>query len=382
MHCILVEMERYLQERIRRDLARKMVLLSGPRQVGKTFLAKALMATFKRPQYLNYDQPDDARIIHGQSWAADADLLVLDEIHKMRGWKPFLKGAVDTRPTGQSILVTGSTRLDTFRQSGESLAGRYFPFHLYPLSVKELAGQMAPTDALVQLNRLGGFPEPFLAGSEIEAARWRNQYYSDLVREDILEFSRIQEVRAMRLLVEMLRHRVGSPLSQASLAGDLKIAPNTLRSYLDILESLQVIFMIRPFHANVARAIQKEPKVYFYDSGHVVGDDGIRLENTVAVSLLKHADYRREVLGEAVTLHYVRTKDQREVDFALAGPEGVTTLIEVKLSDDHPAPGLKYLSRALDGATALQVVQNLRQPQAVGGIQIVRAADWLASLSA
>ena len=375
-------MERYLQERIRRDLTRKMVLLSGPRQVGKTFLAKALMATFKRPQYLNYDQPEDARIIHGQSWAADADLLVLDEIHKMRDWKPFLKGAVDTRPAGQSILVTGSARLDTFRQSGESLAGRYFPFHLYPLSVKELAGQMAPTDALVQLNRLGGFPEPFLSGSEIEAARWRNQYYSDLVREDILEFSRIQEVRAMRLLVEMLRHRVGSPLSQASLAGDLKIAPNTLRSYLDILESLQVIFMVRPFHANVARAIQKEPKVYFYDSGHVVGDDGLRLENTVAVSLLKHADYRREVLGEVVTLHYVRTKDQREVDFALAGPDGVTALIEVKLSDDHPAPGLKYLSRALNGATALQVVQNLRQPQAVGGIQIVQAADWLASLSA
>jgi predicted AAA+ superfamily ATPase len=178
-----------------------------------------------------------------------AQLLVLDEIHKMHGWKPFLKEAVDTRPAGQSILVTGSARLDTFRQSGESLADRYFPFHLYPLSVKELASQMAPTDALVQLNRLGGFPEPFLSGSEIEAARWRNQYYSDLVREDILEFSRIQEVRAMRLLVEMLRHRVGSPLSQTSLAGDLKIAPNTLRSYLDILESLQIIFMVRPFHA-------------------------------------------------------------------------------------------------------------------------------------
>ena len=375
-------MERYLQERIRRDLARKMVLLSGPRQVGKTFLAKALMAAFKRPQYLNYDQPDDARIIHGQHWAADADLLVLDEIHKMRGWKPFLKGVVDTRPAGQAILVTGSARLDTFRQSGESLAGRYFPFHLYPLSVKELAGQMAPADALVQLNRRGGFPEPFLSGSEIEAARWRNQYYSDLVREDILEFSRIQEVRAMRLLVEMLRHRVGSPLSHASLAGDLKLAPNTLRSYLDILESLQVIFMVRPFHANVARAIQKEPKVYFYDSGHVVGDDGVRLENTVAVSLLKHADYRREVLGEAVTLHYVRTKDRREVDFALAGPDGVTTLIEVKLSDDRPAPGLNYLSRALAGAAAFQVVQNLRQPQTRGAIHVVRAADWLASLSA
>lgn len=359
-----------------------MVLLSGPRQVGKTFMAKALMQEFKRPQYLNYDNLDDARIVQGRTWAADADLLVLEEIHKMRDWKTFLKGTVDTCPSKQAILVTGSARLDTFRQSGESLAGRYFPFHIYPLSVKELSGQLASAEALTQLNRLGGFPEPFLSGSESEAARWRNQYYGDLVREDILEFSRIHEVRAMRLLVELLRRRVGSPLSHASIAGDLKIAPNTLRTYLEILESLHVIFLVRPFHMNVARAIQKEPKVYFYDSGYVDGDKGIRLENTVALSLRKHVDYLREVTGETVTLHYVRTKEKREVDFALASQEAVTTLIEVKLSDDNLAPGLKYLSAALGVPSSFQLVQNLRQPQSIGAIHIVKAADWLASLSA
>ena len=88
---------------------------------------------------------------------------------------------------------------------------------------------MKPHEALFRLNRLGGFPESFLSGSDTEAARWRNQYYTDRVRENILEFSRIHEVRTIRLLLEMLRERVGSPLSYTSLAGDLQVAPNTIR---------------------------------------------------------------------------------------------------------------------------------------------------------
>jgi len=222
-------MNRYLYDPIHKDLLKKMVIVTGPRQVGKTWLAKELMKEFRNPQYLNYDHLDDARIIRSQTWSLDADLLVLDEVHKMKEWKGFIKGSYDTRPAGQSILITGSARLDTFRQAGESLAGRYFSYRLHPLSVRELKDSLPPREALKLLNRLGGFPEPFLSGSETEAARWRKQYYTDLIREDILEFSRIHEIKAIRLLVEMLRERVGSPLSYTSLAGDLQIAPNTVR---------------------------------------------------------------------------------------------------------------------------------------------------------
>ena len=375
-------MNRYLYDPIHKDLVKKMVILTGPRQVGKTWLAKDLMKEFRHPQYLNYDHLDDARIIRSQTWSLDADLLILDEVHKMKEWKGFVKGSYDTRPAGQSILITGSARLDTFRQAGESLAGRYFSYRLHPLSVRELKDSLPPREALKLLNRLGGFPEPFLSGSETEAARWRKQYYTDLIREDILEFSRIHEIKAIRLLVEMLRERVGSPLSYTSLAGDLQIAPNTVRKYVDILESLCIIFLVRPFHSNIARAVLKEPKVYFFDSSYVMGDEGIRLENTCAVSLLKHVQYLQDTAGEDLSLCYLRTRDGREVDFALCQENRNTVLIEVKLAGNRPSPGLLYFQKRMPGVPAFQLVQNLRQEESVDGVSIISAERWLSELAA
>lgn len=375
-------MKRYLYDSIRNDLAKKMVLLTGPRQVGKTYLAKELSATFQKPVYLNFDALIDAKIIQAHSWPFNADLLVFDEIHKMKSWKHFLKGVYDTRLAHQAMLVTGSSRLDTFRQSGESLAGRYYHVRLHPLSVKELQGIMAPFDAVCLLNRLGGFPEPFLSGSEVEAARWRRQYYTDLIREDILEFSRLHEARAMRLLVELLRTRIGSPISFTSIAGDLQIAPNTVKKYIEILESLHVIFLIRPFHANVARSVLKEPKLYFYDTGFLQDDEGVRFENTCAVCLLKHVQFLRDVKGESVSLHYIRTKDQREIDFAISRAGKLVQLVEVKLSDTAVSPTLKYFVNKIPDVSAVQLVHNMRQEQSLHGISLVPAGLWLSDLSA
>jgi predicted AAA+ superfamily ATPase len=300
----------------------------------------------------------------------------------MKDWKNFLKGIFDTRPGHQNILVTGSARMETFRQTGDSLAGRYFHYRLNPISVKELGGTLSPHEAVSSLNTLGGFPEPFLAGSQEEADRWRRQYYTGLVREDILDFSKIQEIRAIRLLLEMLRKRVGSPVSCTSLSGDLQIAPNTVRKYISILESLYIVFSIRPFHQNIARTILKEPKIYFYDSGFIDMDEGHRFENTVAVCLLKHVQYLQDAKGKDINLHYIKTKDDKEIDFAISEEGLLTHGIEAKLSETSLSPHLRYFGNKLPGTSLIQLVHNLQQEKEINGALITPAGEWLAQLAA
>ena len=376
-------MKRYLDDRVRLDMAQKMVFLTGPRQVGKTTLSQQLMVQ-TGGQYLNYDVAADRALILKQRWRPQAALLVLDEIHKMPHWKSWLKGVYDGKPAAQRLLVTGSARLDTFRQSGESLAGRFFGIRLHPISVREWCEQTgAQADAaLTHLLERGGFPEPCLAESLEQAERWRRQYFDGLVRDDVLEFSRIQEVNTIKLFAQMLRSRVGSPLSLASIARDLAVSPVTLKKYLDILEALFVVFVVRPWHDNIARSVLQAPKVYFYDTGLVEGDEGIRFENLMATALLKHVQWQHDVLGREAGLHYIRTKDDAEVDFVLSEKNQLTQLVECKLSDDKPHRGLRRFALQHPAAQANQVVRNLRHSYSLGDLSLRRADEFLNGLLA
>jgi predicted AAA+ superfamily ATPase len=376
--------KREFTENLRRDLGRKLVVLTGARQAGKTTLARQLMAGFELAQYLNWDVPADRQLIAQQAWSPKARLLVFDEIHKMRNWKAFLKGAWDGRTKGQAMLVTGSARMETFRQGGESLAGRYYTWRLHPFSVRELMATQGLTaaDALARLLERGGFPEPCLADSATDAARWRAQYATDLVREDVLDFSRVHEVRALQLLFDMLRERVGSPLKLSNLAQALQISPTTAARYIEILEALYIVFRVTPWHRDVARSLLKEPKIYFLDTGLVKGDAGIRLENAVAAMLLKHCHHRQDAEGKAVTLHTIRDKERHEIDFVLAEGETVTDLVEVKLSDPTPSAYLHRMAERFAPARAVQIVAELRQPAQHGQIEVASADGWLARLAA
>ncbi len=375
-------MKRSIDPQIRRDLQQKMVLLTGPRQVGKTTLSQQLLAEFPGGQYLNFDVAAHRAVIQAQSWRHSAPLLVLDEIHKMPDWKNWLKGVVDGRAPGQAVLVTGSARMDTFRQTGASLAGRYFRLRLHPVSVREWseASQVAPQQALTHLLSRGGFPEPVLASTEADAQRWRADYFTGLVREDVLEFSRLHEVNAMRLFAEMLRSRVGSPLSLASIARDLQLSPVTLGRYLDILEALFIVFVVRPWHRNIARATLQAPKVYFYDTGLVLGDEGLRFENLVACHLLKNVHWQQDTRGAAADLHYIRTKDDAEVDFCLSEGDTLTHLVECKLADAKPHRALGRFAAQWPQAQAIQLLRDCPVEADIGGLQVRDAAPWLAAL--
>jgi uncharacterized protein len=367
-------MERKQKTIIMKDLKKKMVFLTGPRQVGKTWLAKDISKSFSNSVYLNYDSLDDRKIIKKEAWLPKTELLILDEIHKMPGWKNYLKGVYDTRPEHMMILITGSARLETFRQSGDSLAGRYFTHRLLPLSPSEIN-----SDDLEKFMKRGGFPEPFLAEDDTEADRWRMQYIDGLIRTDILDFERIHDLKAIQLILRLLRSKVSSPVSYKSIAEDVGVALNTVRKYIQILEALYIVFRVPPFSSNIARSIIKEPKIYFFDTGMVEGDEGVRFENMVAVSLLKYAYGMVDYKGKPYSLNYLRTKEGAEVDFCLVNNDKPELMIEAKRSDPVPGKSILYFNNKY-GIPGLQAVLHLKHEKVEKGIEIRRGADYLKSL--
>lgn len=365
-------------EQIRKDIEKKIVFIVGPRQVGKTWLAHEVGKQYDNTTYLNYDSFEDHQIIKSESWLRSTDLLILDELHKMPGWKNYLKGVFDTKLENLKILVTGSARLDTIRQAGDSLAGRFFTHRLLPFSISELQNDPLSSNIDRFLKR-GGFPEPFLAADETDVKRWRNQYIDGLIRIDILDFERIHDLRAIQMVLELLRRKVGSPVSFASIAGDVGISPTTVIKYINILEALYIIFKVTPYSRNIARSILKEPKIYFFDNGLVVGDEGVVLENFVALSLLKHVLGRLDYKGESLELKYLRTKDGKEVDFCLVSGSQVIQAIEVKNRDAGLSRNLKYFS-AKYGFNGVQIVRELKRERTIENIEIRQAHSFLKKL--
>jgi uncharacterized protein len=371
---------RYLTESLQRDLKSKLVLLAGPRQCGKTTLAKSLLDT--RGQYLNWDIARDRKIIRSIGWPKDASLVVLDELHKAPKWKNFLKGVVDEHGNKPPLLVTGSARLDALRRGGDALTGRQHFYRLHPVDIAESARFLPDLSLDKRVRRLmasGGFPEALL--NPRQAARLLNDRLEFATREDLRELSRVSSWRGPTDLVELLRERVGKPVNYDNLAQSLGISPPTAKSWVELLEKLYVIFLLPPYSSQLSRSIRKDRRVFFYDCAAAYDDtSGAQLENLVACCLLKFVQYRRDSVGDNLDLYYLRDKESRELDFVVTQNRRVRWLIEVKASDDKPGNGLKYYADKLKPKQSLQLVLNLDQPQERGGIKILPLGAWLESL--
>lgn len=342
-------MKRYLNEQVIKDLSKKMVFLGGPRQVGKTTLALQILKN--RQNYLNWDIPEHReKILKGE--LPVGDMIVLDEIHKYRSWRNYLKGLYDYGKYGRKVLVTGSARLDFYRFGGDSLQGRYHFLRLHPLSVAETG--MGTQKDFMKLLELGGFPEPFLGKSGIEAKRWSREYRTRLIREDLLSLEKVQDIGNLELLVMRLPELVGSPLSLNALREDLQISHKTISQWMNILERLYAIFRLMPFGAPKIRAVKKECKHYHYD-WTLVQDMSKRFENMVASHLLKWVHYEEDTKGRNVELRYFRDLEGREVDFVVVEDGKAILIIECKWSDDDVNKTLIYLKRKFPQARAWQL---------------------------
>ena len=334
-------------------------------------------------QYFNYDFAAHRLLLMEKSWDRRKALVIFDELHKMDQWKAWLKGIYDVEGMPPGILVTGSAKLDAFRKTGDSLAGRHFQFRLHPVDFKEALAvtDLSRDEIFTRLMTMGGFPEPFLKGTRSYYNRWKRSHIDLILKEELLTLTSLRDIQAIETLIELLRTRVGSPVSALSLARDLQKSPNTIRHWLRLLEDLYVIFKLVPYHKNIARALLKEPKYYFYDNGMVQGDEGVKLENLVACALLKEIQRAQDVDGANLDLQFIRSKDGHEIDFLITREKQPHQLIEVKWKDAGLSRNFKKFLAA-ETLSRVQVVGQLMQSKSFpGGERIEPAKEFLGGIS-
>jgi hypothetical protein len=322
-----------------------MVLVGGPRQVGKTTFALGLLgkrADETHPAYMNWDHPSVPPRLRKAELPVGQPLVLLDEIHKYVRWRNLLKGIYDTEKTRRKILVTGSARLDYYRKGGDSLAGRYRYFRLHPLSLREVNSSPTPAD-LETLLAFGGFPEPYFARDAADHRIWHRDRLSRVVREDLRDLEHVREITLVEHLVDLLPSRVGSRLSIKSLCEDLQVDHKTADRWLRILENLYVCFRISPYGPPRVRAVKKAQKLYLWDWSSVE-DEGPRFENLVACQLLKYCHWVEDTEGYSMELRFLRDTDKREVDFVVLRNRKPLFAVECKTGEKSVGEALRYFA--------------------------------------
>ena len=386
--------DRCLTAPITDDLRKKMVFVGGPRQVGKTTLARTLVgASFKEPAYFNWDKKEDRRLIMASQWPGNAELIILDELHKYKTWKRFIKGEYDTRKDTQHFIVTGSARLDIYRKGGDSLMGRYHYYRMHPFTLAELLAKKnaivpfkelplmatAAGKDLALLNKFGGFPEPLLSQNERGLRRWHNERNERLFREDIRDVELIHDVGKMQVLCDMLPSKVGSLLSINSIREDLELSHRAISRWLSILEAFYYQFRIYPFARTSFRALKKEPKLYLWDWSEI-GDEAARFENLVGSHLLKLVHWLHDCEGYKANLYFLRDTAKREVDFLVTVDEKPWFAVEVKTQDESVSQNLRYFRERLKIPFTYQVLKKEGVEWINNGIRVISADKLLSAL--
>lgn len=380
-------MQRIYQEVIKRHLKEfeQMVFLSGPRQAGKTTIARNVVEDYNG-LYLNWDIVEDRdkilsapqellKNLNLQVASTQNPLIIFDEIHKYADWKNYLKGLYDYTQWHSKVpmIVTGSARLDIYKKGSDSLMGRYFPYRVHPLSVREVTtppterqleeaiqAPIQPTEEPYEaLWKFGGFPEPFLRQNTRFHKQWTGLRFQQLFREDIRDLSAIREIDQMELLAYTLQQQTGQLVNYSSLARKIRVADQTIRRWMAILDAFFFCFTVPPWSRNIPRSLLKDPKIYLWDWS-VIHDEGAKFENFMASHLLKACHFWTDTGLGQYDLFFLRTKDGKEADFLVTKDALPWFLVEAKLGKTTSlSKNLIYFHEQLATQHAFQVVYDM-----------------------
>jgi uncharacterized protein len=358
-----------------------MLFLAGPRQVGKTTISQLLLEQ-TNGLYLNWDNPSDRLLVLGpyqniidkcgaKKLGEPNQLIIFDEVHKYKDWKNHIKGFYDQYKNNYNIVVTGSAKLDIYHKGADSLMGRYFPYTIHPLSLRECLDPRIELNEFIQkpiidnkkiyerLFEYGGFPDPFIQQSPAFSQQWQSTRFKQLIREDLRDLSLIQDIAQLEVLAQLLQLQAGQLCSYNSLSNKIRVSDQTIRRWISLLEATYFCFAIRPWTKNVSRSLLKEPKIYLWDWS-VIDDKGAKFENFIACHLQKYIYFLTETGCGKFKLHFLRDKEKREVDFLVVKNDKPWLMVETKFSDDsHISSNLKIFQNQIQAKYVFQVAHNM-----------------------
>jgi predicted AAA+ superfamily ATPase len=345
------------------------VALLGPRQVGKTTLALSLATEAdKSVLYLDLELPSDrAKLADPELYLSDYEdrLVILDEIHRLPGIFQTLRGLIDRRKrkgkrTGQFLLL-GSASIDLLQQSAETLAGRIAYMELTPFLESEVVG-FSPNASQALWVR-GGFPDSFLAETEVQSFEWRAAFIQTYLERDVPSLGPRIPAETLHRFWQMLAHNQGQMLNAAQLAAGLGISGQTVARYLDIMVDLLLVRRLQPWASNVGKRLVRSPKVYVRDSGLLHALLGIRDQETLLGHPVVGASWEGMLIENILSTipantqaWFYRTAIGAEIDLVVEFSSKERWAIEIKRSLGNPAPSKGFYIGCGDIHATRQIV--------------------------
>jgi uncharacterized protein len=385
---------RLLESRIAQALAKyPVVALLGPRQCGKSTLAKKILSGKSRVTYLDLERPSDmAKLQDPEAYFElhKGNLVCLDEVQRSPDIFPVLRSIVDERRKPGQFLVLGSASRDLLRQSSETLAGRIAYLELTPFTAMEVSPGDAPQH---KLWLRGGFPKSIQAGSDVDSFEWRQNFIRTFMERDIPALAPGFSPAAISRLLSMCAHWHGQTVNYSKLAASLGVTDHTIRSWLDLLANTFVLRLLPPFAANLGKRLVKAPKIYLRDSGvlhallslesaedlhgHPVYGaswEGFALENILArLRPGTNASFYRDSNGSEIDLVLERGTKRAAVEFkAGLSPEVTRPFLNALAA--LGSPKCFVVSRAKD---AFPLAKGITAMGLVGLLESGEAKDFL-----
>ena len=320
------------------------ITLTGPRQSGKTTLARAV---FPQHSYVSLEAPD-VRAFAAEDprgfLARYPDGAIIDEVQRVPELPAYLQGAIDADPRPGRWILTGSQNLALAASVSQSLAGRTAIHHLLPLARREVVRFPQHPTTLEAALLAGGYPRIF--DQALDPSEWLGSYVATYVERDVRSVRQVGDLATFQRFVELCAGRTGQLVNHLSLASDCGVTQPTAKAWLGILEASYIVFRLPPFHRNLGKRLVKSPKLHFYDAGLACWLIGIRtprqlrshplrgaiFETWIVSEIVKHRLNRGETRG----LYFYRSRDGAEVNLVIEHPSRLT-LVEAKSSQTASA---------------------------------------------